>query len=321
MNTRSFKDNNMIYTVTLNPAVDCAMTVSDYCAGRVNRAENEILTAGGKGINMSVILSRLGIDTKALGFCGGDTGKLLCRLLDKIGCPHSMTELEGKLTRINVKLHTGDEETEINGKGPDINVAELEGFVKMLTDTVKEGDTLILAGSVPASVPDSIYSDIMERFAGRKVRIIADASGRLLAELLKKKPFLVKPNNFELGEICGCEINTRSEALAGAEKLREMGAENVLVSLAGEGAVLVCSDGSHYETEAPKGIVKNSVGAGDSMLAGFLAGLELFGDCKTALMLGTAAGSATAFSDFLAEKDEIDELFYKLSPQHKKSLN
>lgn len=302
----------MIYTVTLNPAVDCAVRVSNYCEGRVNRADSEVLTAGGKGINMSVILSRLGVPTKALGFCGGDTGQLLCRLLDKIGCPHEMTELKGRLTRINIKLNTGKTETEINGKGPDIGEAELERFISELTERAGDGDTLILAGSVPSSVKSSVYADIMRRFSGRNVRIVADASGELLKELLKMKPFLVKPNNFELGEICGCTINTRDEAYDGALKLRRMGAQNVLVSLAGEGAVLVTDRGERFDIEAPKGEVRNSVGAGDSMVAGFLAGLELSGDCKTALALGTACGSATAFSDSLAEKEEIARLFERL---------
>lgn len=303
----------MIYTITLNPAVDCAMTVADYAEGRVNRAESEVLSAGGKGINMSVILNRLGTETMALGFCGGDTGQLLCRLLDKAQCPHSMTELEGKLTRINMKLYAQGTETEINGKGPDISEQELEAFIKMLENTVKGGDTLILAGSIPSSVSATVYSDIADRFADKNVRIIADTSGKPLENILAKKPFLVKPNNFELGEICRREISTREQALSGAQMLREMGAQNVLVSLAGEGAVLVCSDGRQYEIDAPKGEVKNSVGAGDSMLAGFLAGLELWeGDYEKALMLGTAAGSATAFSESLAEKEEILALFDKL---------
>ena len=311
----------MIYTVTLNPAVDCTVEVTDYCAGRVNRAEKEVLTAGGKGINMSVILSRLGIETTALGFCGGDTGNLLCRLLDRMNCPHELTELDGQLTRINVKLHTDGVETEINGKGPDISAKELESFAAKLEKTVKNGDTLILAGSVPASVPDSIYADIMRLFSGRDVRIIADTSGILLAELLEMRPFLIKPNNFELGELCGCEIKTRAEALDGAETLQKRGAQNVLVSLAGEGAVLLCSDGRRFEIDAPKGTVRNSVGAGDSMVAGFLAGLELFGDFERALALGTASGSATAFSDFLAERDEIEEIFQRFYPDFAISTN
>ncbi len=311
----------MIYTVTLNPAVDCAVKVSNYCEGRVNRAESEVLTAGGKGINMSIILSRLGVQTMALGFCGGDTGHLLCSLLDKAGCPHRMTELEGQLTRINMKLSTDGVETEINGKGPDISADELESFVSGLTDTVKDGDKLILAGSVPASVPSSIYADIMKRFSVRGVRIVADASGKLLTELLPIKPFLIKPNNFELGEICGCDVNTRDEAYECALSLREMGARNILVSLAGEGAVLITEDGMRIDMEAPKGTVRNSVGAGDSMVAGFLAGYELFGDYEAALALGTACGSATAFSDSLADKNEIKKLFEMLCPERKNSLN
>lgn len=311
----------MIYTVTLNPAVDCALRVTDYQEGRVNRADSETLTAGGKGINMTIILTRLGIPSKALGFIGGDTGNLLCRLLDRINCPHNLTELEGQLTRINMKLHAGDTETEVNGKGPDISPKALESFVNMLTENVSDGDTLILAGSVPESVPKSIYKDIMKRFEGRDVRIIADASGMLLSELLEMRPFLIKPNNFELSELCGREINTRSEALEGARELHEKGARNVLVSLAGEGAVLLTEDGSCYETSAPEGIVKNSVGAGDSMVAGFLAGLELYGDYESALMLGTSSGSATAFSDSLAQKHEIADILYSLDPTKKNSLN
>lgn len=311
----------MIYTVTLNPAVDCALSVSDYCAGRVNRAESETVTAGGKGINMSVILSRLGIATRALGFCGGETGRLLCGLLDGMGCPNDMTELEGQLTRINMKLHTRSEETEINGKGPVIGAEQLESFTEKLLETVNEGDSLILAGSVPESVPDSIYADIMKRFKGRNVRIIADTSGKLLVELLAMKPFLIKPNNFELGDILGCEINTRRQALDGAEKLREIGALNVLVSLGDAGAVLLTEAGEKLEISAPEGKARSTVGAGDSMVAGFLAGLELFGDYSSALTLGIAAGSATAFSDSLAEKNEIAEIFYALDSSKKNSLN
>lgn len=311
----------MIYTVTLNPAVDCAVKVSGYREGRVNRAESQALTAGGKGINMSVILSRLGVPTKALGFCGGDTGHLLCSLLDREGCPHEMARLEGQLTRINMKLSADGVETEINGKGPEIAADVLEAFIGELAGKVTDGDTLILAGSVPDSVPSDIYADIMKRFSGRNVRIIADTSGKLLTELLGMRPFLIKPNNFELGEICGCVINTRDEAYEGALKLREKGARNVLVSLAGEGAVLVTEAGERIDMEAPEGTVRNSVGAGDSMVAGFLAGLELFGDFRYALALGTACGSATAFSDSLAEREKINELFGRLCPEKKNSLN
>jgi len=302
----------MIYTVTLNPAIDCSMELTEYASGTVNRAQKQNFTAGGKGINMSIILSRLGVKTMALGFSGGDTGNLLCRLLDNEGCPYKLTELEGQLTRVNVKLRCGNEETEINGKGPYIGENELLAFINTLEKTVISGDTLILAGSVPASAPSHIYADIMRRFYDKNVRIIADASGNLLTDLLEMKPFLIKPNNFELGEVCGFEINNNSDAFRGAEMMQKMGAENVLVSLAGNGAILLCSDGGRYEIEAPKGNVKNSVGAGDSMVAGFLAGLELFNDFRAALALGTASGSATAFSESLASKDEIASVFRKI---------
>lgn len=304
----------MILTVTLNPAVDCAMEVSDYRENAVNRADSQHLTVGGKGINISVILSRLGIKTKALGFCGGETGKLLCSLLDGMECPYSMTWLENQLTRVNVKLRCGGSETEINGKGPEIADDVLKDFIKKTESELNDGDILVLAGSIPASVPSDIYADIMKRLSYKNIRIVADSSGKPLAELLPLNPFLIKPNNFELGEILGREISTREEAFKGASELQKLGAKTVLVSLAEKGAVLLTESGEKYEVSAPKGEVKNSVGAGDSMLAGFLAGLELTGNYRTALMLGTASGSATAFSGGLAEKHEIIGLFNKICP-------
>lgn len=304
----------MILTVTLNPAVDCAVGVSEYHENAVNRADYQHLTAGGKGINISVILRRLGIETKAFGFCGGETGKLLCSLLDGMKCPHSMTWLENQLTRVNVKLRCGEIETEINGKGPEIADNVLDGFIEKIENELDDGDILVLAGSIPASVPSDIYADIMKRLSYKNIRIAADSSGKPLSELLPLKPFLIKPNNFELGEILGRNISTREEAFDGAYELQKLGAGTVLVSLAEKGAVLLTENGEKYEVSAPHGEVKNSVGAGDSMLAGFLAGLELTGDYHTALMLGTASGSATAFSGGLAEKHEITELFYKIYP-------
>lgn len=302
----------MIITVTLNPAVDCAMGVTDYRENSVNRADFQNLTAGGKGINISVVLNRLGVETNALGFCGGETGILLCSLLDAMKCPHNMTWLENQLTRINVKLRCGSSETEINGKGADIAPDVLENFIENLENTVSDGDILVLAGSIPASVPADIYARIMERFSSRNIRITADSSGKPLLELLPFRPFLVKPNNFELGEILSKSITTPDEALAGAHELQTLGARTVLVSLAEKGAVLLTENGEEYKISAPQGTVKNSVGAGDSMLAGFLAGLEKTGDYKYALMLGTASGSATAFSGGLAEKYEIARLFEKI---------
>lgn len=303
----------MIITVTLNPAIDCSMGVADYRENSVNRADYQNLTAGGKGINISVILNRLGVETKALGFCGGETGKLLCSLLDAMECPHDMTYLENQLTRINVKLRCGSSETEINGRGAEISPYVLEEFIRKLDSTLKDGDILVLAGSIPASVPADIYARIMKRFSGRNIRICADSSGNPLLELMPFRPFLVKPNNFELGEILGREIATPDEAVAGAYELQKLGARMVLVSLAEKGAVLLTETGEEYRISAPAGTVKNSVGAGDSMLAGFLAGLEKTGDYRYALVLGTASGSATAFSGGLAEKHEISELFAKIN--------
>ncbi len=310
----------MILTVTLNPAVDCAMGVSGYHENAVNRADYQHLTAGGKGINISVILHRLGTETKALGFCGGETGKLLCSLLDSMDCPHSMTWLENQLTRINVKLRCDENETEINGKGPEIAEDILESFIEKIENELNDGDILVLAGSIPSSVPPDIYARIMKRLSGRNIRISVDSSGKPLAEILPLKPFLIKPNNFELGEILGRDISTREEAFYGASELQKLGAGTVLVSLAEKGAVLLTENGEKYEVSAPHGEVKNSVGAGDSMLAGFLAGLEMTGDYYTALMLGTAAGSATAFSGGLAEKHEINELLCKIYPCAKSLL-
>ncbi len=304
----------MILTVTLNPAVDCLMGVSDYHENAVNRADYQQLTAGGKGINISVILHRLGIETKAFGFCGGETGKLLCSLLDGMECPHSMTWLENQLTRINVKLRCDGNETEINGKGAEIAPDILENFIEKIENELNDGDILVLAGSIPSSVPSDIYARIMKRLYGKNIRIAVDSSGKPLAEILPLKPFLIKPNNFELGEILNRDISTREEAFGGASELQKLGAGTVLVSLAEKGAVLLTENGEKYEVSAPHGKVKNSVGAGDSMLAGFLAGLEMTGDYYTALMLGTASGSATTFSGGLAEKHEINELFRKIYP-------
>lgn len=310
----------VILTVTLNPAVDCSMGVSDYHENAVNRADYQYLTAGGKGINISVILSRLGIETKALGFCGGETGRLLCSLLDSMKCPHSMTWLENQLTRINVKLHCGDTETEINGKGAEIADSVLDEFIGKIESELNDGDILVLAGSIPTSVPSDIYATIIKRLSRKNIRIAVDSSGKPLSEIIPLKPFLIKPNNFELGEILGRNISTHEEAFDGACELQKLGAGTVLVSLAEKGAVLLTENGEKYEVSAPQGKVKNSVGAGDSMLAGFLAGLELTGDYRTALMLGTASGSATAFSGSLAEKREVTEIFEKIYPCAKSLL-
>lgn len=302
----------MIYTITLNPAIDYKVKVDDYIEGKVNRTSNENITVGGKGINVSVILSRLGTQTAALGFCGGFTGKMLLQMLDDMGVNNDFICVPDGITRINIKLNANSRETEINGRGCNIDKESLDRLYHKL-DNLKNGDFLVLAGSVPKSLPPGIYVQIAEKIQKQGVNTIIDASGELLVQSLKAKPFFVKPNNFELAEIFGTQINTREQAAAYAKKLQDMGAINVLVSLAGEGAVLVCEDGKVFSSAAPVGKVKSSVGAGDSMVAGFIYGYSKSGNFDEAFKYGIAAGSATAFSDSLAQKDEIIRIFNKIN--------
>ncbi|MDE6035391.1 MAG: 1-phosphofructokinase [Ruminococcus sp.] len=304
----------MIVTVTLNPAVDCSMYVTEYTGNAVNRAERQQITAGGKGINISLILERLGIDTLAYTFCGGETGQLLCHLLDKTGLNYSVVWLENQLTRINFKLHHDKSETEINGTGTEIPSEILDSFISELDKKLKNNDVLILAGSLPPSSPPDTYAYIMKKLSHKNLRIVADTSGKALLEILPYKPFLIKPNNHELADILRKPVNTPEEASAGARDLQKLGAGNIIVSLAEMGSVLLTADGTEYRIKAPSGTVKNSVGAGDSMLAGFLAGLEKTGDFALAHVLGTACGSATAFSDGLAEKQEIIRILNEMLP-------
>ncbi|MDE6835086.1 MAG: 1-phosphofructokinase [Ruminococcus sp.] len=302
----------MIITVTLNPAVDCSMNVTDYTENAVNRADFQHLTAGGKGINISVILKRLGVETSAYSFCGGETGSLFCNLLDKTGIDYSVIWLENQLTRINFKLKYGNTETEVNGKGTEISPEILDRFITDLDRKLNNNDILVLAGSIPQSAPPDTYAYIMKKLSYRNIRIVVDTSGKPLLEILPYRPFLIKPNNHELSGILRRPVETSSEALDGARELHKMGAGNIIVSLAEKGSVMLTADGTEYRIKAPSGTVKNSVGAGDSMLAGFLAGLEKSGDYNYALSLGTACGSATAFSGGLAEKSEIMRLFSEI---------
>lgn len=260
----------MIYTVTFNPCLDYIVGVEDFQLGMTNRTCSEQMFAGGKGINVSIVLKNLGIESTALGFIAGFTGKEIKNKIERMGVRSEFITLENGFSRINVKLKSIDG-TEINGIGPSIGKEELERLLQKL-DTLKKGDVLILAGSIPASLPDSIYSDIMERLEGKEVIIVVDATKDLLVNVLKYHPFLIKPNNHELGDIFGAEIKERDQAAPYAKKLQEMGARNVLVSMAGKGAVLLAEDGSVYESPAPKGKLINAVGAGDSMVAGFVAG-------------------------------------------------
>lgn len=293
----------MVYTVTFNPALDYVVRMADFRAGGINRTEREDVQFGGKGINVSTVLSHLGVESIALGFLAGFTGQALEKGLRKNGIRTDFIWLPEGLTRINVKIKSG-EETEINGQGPAIPAEALEELFGKL-DRLRNGDVLDLSGSIPASLPDDVYQRILQRLEGRGILTVVDATRELLCAVLPYRPFLIKPNNHELGEIFGQTPVTDQEITACARKLQERGARNVLVSMAGDGSLLLDETGNCHRLGVPKGKVRNSVGAGDSMVAGFLAGWLRTGDYEAAHRLGAAAGSATAFSDGLAEERDI----------------
>lgn len=299
----------MVYTVTFNPAIDYVVHTGEMKLGETNRSEKEEMYFGGKGINVSIVLRELGIDSKALGFTAGFTGEAIENGLSEMGIDADFVRLKKGNSRINVKIKSA-EETELNGQGPDIDEAAINALFEKL-GKLSDGDTLILAGSIPSSLPSDIYEKILERLSGRNIKVVVDATKDLLLNVLKYKPFLVKPNNHELGEMFGVELKTDDDIEKYARKLQEMGAVNVLISMAGDGAMLIDEYGKMHRCGVCKGTVRNSVGAGDSMVAGFTAG-SLKGDYEYALKLGTAAGGATAFSDGLAEKAKIDELLKTL---------
>lgn len=295
----------MVYTVTFNPAIDYVVKTDKMKSGEVNRANEEKMYFGGKGINVSLVLRELCIKSRAFGFIAGFTGEAIENGLASQGIETGFVRLKNGFSRINVKIKS-DEETELNGRGPDIpDDAVKELFEKL--EMIKDGDTLVLAGSIPPSLPSDIYEKILAHLEGRKIKTVVDATKDLLLNVLKYHPFLVKPNNHELGEMFGVKLETVEQIAEYAEKLRKMGAKNVLVSMAGDGALLIDETGKVYHQGVCKGTVKNSVGAGDSMVAGFIAGAEK-GDYEYALKLGTACGGATAFSDGLAEKEDIFKL-------------
>ena len=293
----------MIYTVTFNPSLDYIVRVDDMRLGAINRTTYEQVLPGGKGVNVSIVLGNLGHETRALGFVAGFTGAALEDLLAPYGVSSDFIHVAEGLTRINAKIKS-NEETELNGRGPRITEAGVEALFAKL-DALGEGDTLVISGSVPGSLPSDMYERIMERLAGHGVRIVVDAERDLLTRVLPYGPFLVKPNNFELGEIFGVELRRRDEVVPYAKQLQERGAANVLVSMAGEGGVLVAETGEVFESPAARGTVVNSVGAGDSSVAGFLAGLMETASYERAFRMALAAGSASAFSDHLARRDEV----------------
>lgn len=299
----------MVYTVTFNPAVDYVVHTDEISVGGVNRSKSENIYFGGKGINVSMVLSELGVKSKALGFVAGFTGDAIERGVAEKGVETDFVHLESGFSRINVKIKSGSE-TELNGQGPKIDEKALGELFEKL-DGLSDGDTIVLAGSIPDSMPADIYEKILERLQNKNIKAVVDATKDLLMNVLKYKPFLIKPNNHELGEMFGVTLKTNEEIAEYAQKLKDMGARNVLVSMAGDGALLLDENGKTHVCGVCRGTVKNSVGAGDSMVAGFIAGSER-GDYEYALKLGTAAGGATAFSDGLAEKAFIDELLKQL---------
>ena len=298
----------MIYTVTFNPAIDYVVRMDgDLLPGMTNRSSSEEYYFGGKGINVSMVLAELGLKSTALGFVAGFTGRAIVEGVQAAGIESDFIQLKEGISRINVKLKA-TEETEINAQGPKIDdEAQKELFDKL--SKLVEGDVLILAGSIPNSLPDDVYEKILSMLDGKGIEFVVDATKDLLTNVLKYHPFLIKPNNFELGEIVGKVLTNDDEIYDGALKLQEMGARNVLISMAGAGAMLVDENGNRYRIGVPKGQVRNSVGAGDSMVAGFVAGYMKTKNYETALKMGTAAGSATAFSDGLAKAADIEALF------------
>lgn len=300
----------MIYTVTFNPSLDYIVSVNDFRPGLTNRTSSELILPGGKGINVSTVLGNLGIENTALGFIAGFTGNEIVRRLGLIGVTTDFIRIDSGDSRINLKLRS-IEGTEINGRGPDINADAVRQLMEKL-DATDSGDILVLAGSIPSSIPDDIYKKILDRLSGRDIHTVVDATGDLLVNVLFHHPFLVKPNNHELGEIFGVKLRTRDGIVPYAEKLRKMGARNVLVSMAGEGAVLAAENGNVYTAPAPEGTLVNGVGAGDSMVAGFLAGWMEKQDYLHAFRMGLSAGSASAFSEYLASRPEIEAVYRQL---------
>ena len=300
----------MVYTVTFNPSLDYIVDVEDFRLGMTNRTCSEQMMAGGKGINVSIVLQNLGIENTALGFIAGFTGEEIRRQVAEMGIRAQFISIPEGISRINLKLRSIDG-TEINGMGPSIGRAQLDALYEKL-DTLTDKDTLVLAGSIPASMPSSIYCDIMERLYAKGVTFVVDATKQLLLNVLRYRPFLIKPNNHELGELFGVTLSTREAVIPYARKLQEQGARNVLISMAGQGAVLVAEDGSVHLTPAPKGTLVNAVGAGDSMVAGFLAGWQERHDYAHAFRMGVAAGSASAFSRYLATREEVERVFAQL---------
>lgn len=301
----------MIYTVTFNPSLDYIVSVKDFRPGMTNRTISELMLAGGKGINVSIVLGNLGIKSTALGFIAGFTGDEIVRRLHNGGINSEFIKINDGISRINIKLKSIDG-TEINGQGPHIDSSHIEQLMNRLR-RLESGDVLVLAGSIPAGISDNIYKDIMDMLKDKGVQIVVDATSRLLTNVLEYNPFFIKPNQHELGDIFNVTLNTQEEVIPYALELKKMGAVNVCVSMGGKGAILVADDGNVYKAKAPDGILKNSVGAGDSLVAGFLSGWIEKKDYEYAFRKGVATGSASAFSERLATNREVNDLIGKVT--------
>ena len=300
----------MINTITLNPSLDYIVKVDDFKVGHVNRTSKEDIYPGGKGINVSIVLKNLGVKNRALGFTAGFTGEEIEKLVANHGVDNEFIRLEKGMSRINVKLKS-KEESEINGMGPDISKNDIEKLYEKL-EALKAGDFVVLAGSIPNTLPDDIYETIMKDFKDKEINFVVDATKDLLLNVLKYKPFLIKPNHHELGEMFNVKLNSKYEIITYAKKLQEIGARNVIISMAGDGAILIEENGEITISDTPKGTLVNSVGAGDSMVGGFLAGIAENKNIKEAFKIGVATGSASAFSEGLATRDKVEELLKQL---------
>lgn len=302
----------MVYTVTFNPSIDYVVNVDNIRLGRVNRCQNEYVLYGGKGINVSMVLNNLGVKSKALGFVAGFTGNEIENGVKCLGIDSDFIHVNNGMSRINVKIKSCDNnekyiETEINGQGPMISQDDINNLYDKIDELI-DGDYLVLAGSIPNTVSNNIYEKIMNYIKDKNINVVVDATKDLLINVLKHNPFLIKPNNYELGEMFGVECYKEEDIIKYASILQDKGARNVLVSMGKDGAILIAETKEIYTIKAPKGKVVNSVGAGDSMVAGFIADYIKNQDYKSALIYGTAAGSATAFSEGLAVQTKVDEL-------------
>lgn len=304
----------MIYTVTLNPSIDYVVKLNNLSTGDINRSSEEYVYPGGKGINVSLILKELGYKSNALGFISGFTGQYIESILNERGLNSDFIKLENGFTRINVKIKSS-EETEINGQGPHISSEKLDKLYEKI-ESLNEDDILVLAGSIPSTLDEKLYENIMARIENKGIKVVVDATKNLLLNVLKYKPFLIKPNNIELEEMFNVKLEKTEDIVLYANKLKEMGAKNVLVSMGKDGALLVTEDNKVLKSSVAKGEVKNSVGAGDSMVGGFIAGYLKNKSYEEALKLGAASGSATAFSYDLATSDFINELLEQINIEY-----